>query len=567
MRKVLLTIVAWLPLAGCSNDIAPSTEPSQRPSQDTADTILINGHIITVDSDARIAEAVAIIGNRIAAVGTTESIAALAGPETSTLDLNGRTVVPGFIDAHSHIEGLAESENFRVPIQIPHSVGTTDEVLERLKARAAELPEGSWIVGQGTYNQPMPSREELDRELPDHPVVLRWSSHDLLINHKAVEVAQLADVPEPTGMGRIERAANGEPVILRDADVELPLPKSTIEERKTWIVETLREFYLERGVTTVYDMSSPEIYDYYQELRDSESLPVRLRLNFYEAALDTVIAAAEKIRSDDDWLRFGGVKFFIDGVWGTTAATYRPAWEGSGTTWIPNNFGGIRVDQETFDDEIERAHKAGFQIWTHANGDRGADIVLTAFERAQAAYPRSDARHRIEHFANFLVQDPERTEERLNRMKRAGVIPVPQAAFLWRLTNTGVQEPNVKFAALGTLVKSGFKPPGGSDTLGTQNFATNPMFSISVAVNRRTKHGTLVQPDEALSVMDSIRSHTIWAAYSGFEEDIKGSIEVGKLADLVVLSEDPLTISQDQLSDIYPAIVIIDGEIAYRTTN
>ena len=566
MREFSCLFAICLLIASCSSDVGRSSDPSISPPVTFADRILINGQVITVDSGALIAEAVAITGNRIVAVGTSDEIGDLAGPATSIIDLNGRTVVPGFIDAHSHVEGLAESENFRVPVQIPHSVDSTDALLERLKARAADLPAGSWIVGQGTYNQPMPSREELDSELPDHPVVLRWSSHDLLINHKAVEVSQLENVPDPTGMGRIERAANGEPVILRDAYIELPLPKSSIEQRKTWIVETLRKFYLERGVTTVYDMSSPEIYDYYQELRDSRSLPVRLRMNFYETALDTVIGAAEQIGSDDDWLRFGGVKFFIDGVWGTTAATYRPAWEGSGTTWIPNNYGGIRVDQETFDDEIEQAHKAGFQIWTHANGDRGADIVLTAFERAQALHPRPDARHRIEHFANFLVQDPERTEERLNRMKRAGVIPVPQAAFLWRLTDTGVQEPNVKFAALGTLVKKGFKPPGGSDTLGTQNFATNPMFSISVAVNRRTKHGTLVQADEALTVMDAIRSHTIWAAYSGFEDDIKGSIEAGKLADLVVLSDDPLTISPDRLTDIYPEIVIVDGEIAYRTT-
>ena len=567
MRDSAFIVALCLFVTGCSGDVAPHSDISKSPPSNTADRILINGNVITVDSDARIAEAVAITGNRITAVGKSEDIAALAGPATSIIELNGRTVVPGFIDAHSHIEGLAESENFRVPVQIPHSVGTTDEVLERLEARAAELPAGSWIVGQGTYNQPMPSREELDRELPDHPVVLRWSSHDLLINHKAVEVAQLENVPDPAGMGRIERAANGEPVILRDVDFELPLPESSLEERKTWIVESLKEFYLERGVTTVYDMSSPEIYDYYQELRDSGSLPVRLRLNFYDTELDAVVTAASDIGHEDDWIRFGGVKFFIDGVWGTTAATYRPAWEGSGTTWIPNNFGGIRVDQETFDDEVEQAHRAGLQIWTHANGDRGADIVLTAFERAQAAHPRPDARHRIEHFANFLVQDPERTEERLNRMKRAGVIPVPQAAFLWRLTNIGVQEPDVKFAALGTLINAGFKPPGGSDTLGTQNFATNPMFSISVAVNRRTKHGTLVQADEALSVMDAIRSHTIWAAYSGFEEDVKGSIEVGKLADLVVLSEDPLAISPDRLSDIYPEIVIIDGEVAYQETN
>lgn len=535
-------------------------------AQERADLILTNGKIITVDEEGRIANAVAVRGNKISAVGSVEEIAKLAGPDTIRIDLQGRSLLPGFIDAHSHVEGLGISENARVPIQIPHAVGSTDEALERLKARAAEIPPGSWIVGQGTYNQPMPSRNELDEALPNNPVVLRWSSHDFLINHRAVEVAGLRDLMNPTGMGRIERNDEGEPVILRDVDIEFPLPSPSLAERKAWTLAALREFYLERGVTTVYDLSTPAIYDYYQSLRDQGELPIRLRMIHFGSNLDALIADLPATDPDDEWLQFGGFKFLMDGVWGTTAATYKPAWKGSGTTWVPNNTGGIRVNQETFDDEVRRAHNAGLQIWTHVNGDRGADIVLNALERAQAGNPRPDARHRLEHFGNFLVQDPARTGERLERLKTIGVIPVPQVAFLWRLTDTGVQEPDVKFAALGTLVKEGFMPPGGSDTMGTQNFATNPMFSISAAVNRRTKHGTLVQADEALSVMDAIRSHTIWAAYSGFEEEIKGSIEVGKLADFVVLSDDPLTANSIDLINIFPTMVIIDGKIAHTAS-
>lgn len=532
-------------------------------AQDRADLILTNGKVITVDEEDRIAQAVAVSGNRVVAVGTVDEIARYAGPDTQQIDLQGRPLLPGFIDAHSHVEGLGISENARVPIQIPHAVSTTGEALEHLKARAALVPPDTWVVGQGTYNQPMPSRSELDEALPNHPVVLRWSGHDLLINHRAVEVAGLQDVLNPTGIGRIERDDKGEPVILRDADIHLPIPGPSLAERKAWTLETLRIFYLERGVTSVYDMSTPEIYDFYQELRDRGELPVRLRMIHYGRELNSLIADSPRTDPDDEWLQYGGVKFYMDGVWGTTAATYKPAWKGSGTTWIPNNTGGIRVDQASFDDEVKRAHDAGLQIWTHANGDRGADIVLNALEKAQTANPRPDARHRIEHFGNFLVQDPARTSERLERLKDIGVIPVPQVAFLWRLTDIGVKEPDVRFAALGTLVEEGFMPPGGSDTLGTQNFATNPFFMISAAVNRRTKHDTLVQAQEALSVMDAIRSHTIWAAYSGFEENQKGSIEVGKLADFVMLSDDPLTVSPRELPGISPLMVIVDGRIAH----
>jgi len=464
------------------------------------------------------------------------------------------------------VEGLAESEHARLPIHIPHSLKTTADILTRLRERASEIPAGTWIVGQGTYNQPMPTREGLDRAVPDHPVVLRWSAHDLLLNHKAVEVAGLTDAPDPTnGIGRIERTPTGEPAILRDTGIELPIPHSTFEEMRQWLPKTLRDFYLSKGVTSVYDMSSPDVaYRIYQELKDKGELPVRILISYRFTDVEPLLRIGIRTGFGDDWLRVGAIKFHQDGVWGTTAATYHPAWKGSGTTWVPENYGGVRFEQEEFDRRVIEAHRGGWQIWVHANGDRAQDMTIAAYEAAQKAYPRPDARHRIEHFAHFLVQDPERTEERLSRMKQAGIIPSPQVAFLWRLTDEGVTEPNVKFFPMKTLLDEGFHPAGGSDTLGTQNFATDPMFSIAVAVNRKTKYGTPVQAEEAISVMDAIKMFTIWAAYGGFEEKVKGSIEPGKLADLVVLSSDPLAARPEDLADIQADLVILDGKVAYE---
>ena len=532
----------------------------------TADLVLHGGKIVTVDSSERIAEAVAVEGNRIAAVGTEKEIARLMGPGTRVIDLAGRALLPGFIDAHSHVEGLAESEQARLPIHIPHSLKTTADILTRLRERASEIPAGTWIVGQGTYNQPMPTRVELDEAVPDHPVVLRWSAHDLLLNHKAVEVAGLKDAPDPTnGIGRIERTPTGEPAILRDTGIELPIPHSTLDEMRQWIPKTLRDFYLSKGVTSVYDMSSPDIaYRIYQELKDKGELPVRLLISYRFTDVEPLLRIGIRTGFGDDWLRIGAIKFHQDGVWGTTAATYHPARKGSGTTWVPENYGGVRFEQDEFDRRVLEAHRGGWQVWTHANGDRAQDMTITAYERAQEAFPRPDPRHRIEHFAHFLVQDPGRTEERLLRMKRAGIIPSPQVAFLWRLTDEGVQEPDVKFFPMKTLIDGGFHPAGGSDTLGTQNFATDPMFSIAVAVNRQTKYGTPVQTEEAISVMDAIKMFTIWAAYGGFEEKVKGSIEPGKLADLVVLSSDPLAARPENLAGIQADLVILDGKVAYE---
>jgi len=554
-----------------------------------ADLILRGGKVITVDSQDRIAEAVAVAGNRIMAIGTNQEISRLAGPQTRIIELHGRVLLPGFIDAHSHVEGLAESEHAMVPIQAP-PLKDAAAIIAKLKERAAQVPAGTWIVGQGTYNQVMPTREELDRNFPDHPVVLRWSAHDLLLNHKADAVAGLSDAtPNPSGRGRIERAANGEPMILRDAGIELPLPQPTYRQMQKWLPESLRDFYLNRGVTTVYDMSNPEVaYRIYREKRDQGELPVRMVLSYIIGPNDLlprqtvrdeapsslgaqgVDVEAALLKSGlrtgfgDDWLRLGAIKIILDGVWGTTAAVYKPVWKGSGTTWIPNNYGGVNRSQEGLNKQILEAHKAGWQVWVHANGDRAQDMVLTAIEAAQKAYPREDARHRIEHFGHFLVQDPQRTEERLARMQRDHVIPSPQVSFLWRLTDVNLKEPDVKFFPIASLIKMGFHPPNGSDTLGTQNFATNPLFAISAAVNRKTKYGSPVDPQEAISRMDAIRMCTIWAAYAGFQEKSRGSIESGKLADLVVLSGDPLTVPSEQLLDVHVDYTILDGKVAYE---
>jgi predicted amidohydrolase YtcJ len=557
----------------------------------TADIILQNGKVVTVDSQDHIVSAVAIQRGRIVAVGSAADMKAWAGPATRTIDLKGRTVLPGFIDAHAHVQGLAESEYVRIPIQAPPLAGA-DAIIDALRQRQKQLPPGAWLVGQGTYNQVMPTREQLDAAFPDNPVDLRWSAHDSLINHKAAMLAGLTkDAPDPKGTGRFERTADGEVMILRDAGVSLPEPVTTYVQSKEAIRQTLESFYLKKGVTTVYDMSDPgTAYRAYQELRAEGKLSTRLLLNYFigptdgddhdhgtgaagaspvggrgwDGEFDALIRSGLHTGFGDDWLRVGAIKIPLDGVWGTTAATYRPAWKGSGTTWIANNVGGVSRTQEVLNRQFLLAQQNGWSVWVHANGDRAQDMVLTAVEAAQKIAPVDDARHRIEHFGHFLVQDPQRTAERLARLKRDGVIPSPQVAMLWRLTNVNVGEPDVGFFPMKTLLDAGFHPPLGSDTLGTQNYATNPFFSIDRAVNRNTKFGTVVQPEQAISVMDAIRMQTIWAAYSGHLEASRGSIEVGKLADIVVLDTDPLTAARPKLGQIGVDMTIVDGRVLYQ---
>jgi predicted amidohydrolase YtcJ len=559
---------------------------AQQPPR-SADLVVRGGKVITVDSSGTIASGVAVVAGHIAAVGEASDINAWIGPQTRVIELNGRTLLPGFIDAHSHVLGLAESEHLKVPIQVPNPRKDVAAILEALKQKQKQIPSDAWIFGQGTYYQPMPTREQLDEAFPDNPVVLWWSAHDQILNHRASLALHLTkNAPDPKGRGRYERTADGEVKIVRDADVSYPVPEFTYEQAKEAVRETLADFYLKKGVTTVTDMSEPSLaYRAYQELHAEGKLPVRVTLNYVihpelpgdapaprakrpttlgSSSLKSLIATGIHTGFGDDWVRVGAIKIILDGVWGTTAATYKPFWQGSKSGGNSNNIGGASFTQEELNWAVSEAHRSGWQLMVHALGDRAQDMVLDAFEAAQKAHPRTDARLRIEHVGHAWVFDPGRQPERIARMKRDGAIPSPQVSMLWRYSSGDLEEPGVKFFPLKTIIDAGFEPPNGADTLGTQNFATDPLFAFARAVRRDTKYGVLVHPEEAISPMDAIRMFTVWAARADLLEKSRGSIEVGKLADLVVLSDDPLTTPPQKLDNLLVDLTIIDGRVAYQ---
>jgi predicted amidohydrolase YtcJ len=569
------SIIAIVLLASA---ISLTAQPASPPR--FADVVIRGGKVITVDPADRIASAVAVIGDRIAVVGAPADVNVWIGPNTQVIELNGRALLPGFIDAHSHVLGLAESEHLKIPIQIPPRKDVA-AILVALRQKQAQLPPGAWLFGQGTYYQPMPTREQLDDEFPGNPVVLWWSAHDQIISHQASMALGLTkNAPDPAGRGQYERTATGEVKIVHDASVDYPVPQFTFAQAKEGLRETLTDFYLKKGVTTVTDMSDPvPAYRAYEELRTEGKLPVRLTLNYIIRAdtpegsgkpirvsslLNSLIASGLRTGFGDDWIRIGAIKIILDGVWGTTAATYKPFWKGSKTNWSPDNLGGVTFTQDELNRAVLDAHRAGWQIMVHALGDRAQDMVLTAFEAAQKISPRADARLRIEHVGHAWVDDPGRLPERVARMKQDGVIPSPQVSMLWRYSAADLEEPGVKFFPLRTIINLGFQPPNGADTLGTQNFATDPLFALARAVRRDTKYGIVVHPEEAISPMDAIRMFTTWAARAGFLESSRGSIEVGKLADLVVLSADPLSTPPANFADLAVDMTILGGKIAYQ---
>jgi predicted amidohydrolase YtcJ len=356
-----------------------------------ADLVLTNANVITVDPQERVAHSVAVRDGRIVAVDDTKD---WIGPETRVVDLQGRTVLPGFIDSHTHVDGMADVEAHTVNIQVPPLAGP-DAIIARLKELQKKLGPGAWLHGNGTYNQVMPTREQLDAAFPDSPVRLDWSVHDNVINHAAAVALKLdSTYPDPPAgsTGRLERTADGEVKIIRDYHVPFPVETFTHAEKKQALEDILQKFYLERGVTTVSDMAitGPDTFQAYQELRDEGKLPARVRMNpLFNKPGQTggMLSTGWHTGLGNDMLSIGAIKFVLDGVWGTTAAVYKPFWNGSGTTWIANNRGGTSFTQDQLTSEVVAAHKAGWQVQIHANGDRAQDMALTAFEAAQAAAP------------------------------------------------------------------------------------------------------------------------------------------------------------------------------------
>lgn len=524
-----------------------------------ADIILVNGKVITVDARDTIATAVAVRDGRFIAVGDDAAIRAYAGPNTREIDAGGRAVLPGLIDAHTHLEGIATFHQM-LDVHVP-PLKDVDAILGKVRERAAETPEGDWIVGAGGWNQPLPTRAQIDAVAPNHPVVLRESAHVQILNSLALQKAGIDRNTEPPRGGHIYKEANGEPTGKIQEMFEVwarHVPPATYAQQKKALHEVLDDFRA-KGVTTVYDFPSGDGMRMYQEMKEAGELPIRLRWQIFISPYGPqftkefpafALSYGPRTGFGDDWLRLGGVKIFIDGE-SESAVRYDPP--GQRETWI----GGVRYTQEELDDLVKRAHDAGFQVFTHALGDKAQDMILDAYEKAMTANPRPDPRHRIEHAANQEAGDT--TPEQLDRMKRLGVIPVPTGAWI-HLGQAYTTQSSVPFIYR-TLLDNGHRPPGNSDSLGSMPESTNPFFSMWAMVTRMTRTGDRMAPEQATTIMEAIRGYTIDGAYSGFEERSRGSIEAGKLADLVVLSDDPLTVPADAIKDIRPVMTMVGGGI------
>ena len=388
---VLMRLVLWLSGVLVLMGAAFSMPGAQAPVPSTAapaDLVLRGGKVITLDPTDRVAQAIAVRGNRIVAIGSDVEMQRLTGPATRVIQLQGRGVAPGFIDSHTHAESTAEFHRFWIDLHSPPMPAehSSTAIMKKLGERVAQVPPGTWVVGQGPFGtQVPPTATELSVAFPNHPVVVKYGMHQYVANHRALEMANITKfTPDPPG-AKIERGKDGEPTGMLYECFELfPIPYARADLKQA-LASTLTEDFLKQGVTTVYELTvTPAANGLYQELHDEGKLPVRLHLGYMVyPALQPVIDLESLLKMSihtgfgDDWLRIGPAKLFVNGA-------------GAGVPLI-------RRDQASLNQTALRLHRAGWQLWLHAIGGQAQDMAIEALETVLRSDPRPDPRHRLEH--------------------------------------------------------------------------------------------------------------------------------------------------------------------------
>ncbi|HIM50839.1 MAG TPA: amidohydrolase [Acidobacteria bacterium] len=536
------------------------------------DTIWVNGTVVTMEGE-RVVQAVAVLGDLIVAVGSDAAVRGLAGPETRVVDLNGRTMTPGFYAAHDHFPGSGRVAVTQVDLNSPPIGGieNMDQLVAALRARAEELPEGQWVSGRGyddtlLAEQRHPTRADLDKASTTHPIYISHTSGHLgVANSLALELAGVTrDTPDPPGGVVRKDPDTGEPDGVFEESggmvsrlIPPPTPEQTMEAYR-WAVED----YVEDGVTTaVIAGGGRGSLAGLQRARDAGILTFRIITMMSRGAPGQPSAAeAGGMVSGfgDEYLKLGAIKIVQDGsnqgYTGYFTEPYHTPFKGDA-----DYRGYPRRRREDLTTMVKELHEAGYQIAIHANGDAAIDDVLHAFREAQLAFPREDARHRIEH-CQMVRQD------QLDAIAELNLSP---SFFVGHVYYWGDRHRDIfmgpkraaGISALRSSIDRGIRFTVHDDTPVTP---VNPLQLVWVGVNRLTKTDQVLGPDERITPLEALRTVTIDAAWQNFEEDIKGSIAPGKLADLVILDGNPLTVDPTAIRDIQVQETIVGGETVYE---
>jgi len=534
-------------------------------AQPQADLVVLNGRIWTVNPKQPEAEGVACLGGRIVAVGTTREVRRWVGEKTRVIDCGGRRVVPGFNDAHLHFcSGGANLSSVQL-----RTSGSEKEFAERIREFAARMPKGRWITGGDWDHEAwtpahLPTRSMIDGATPENPVfVERLDGHMGLANSLALKLAGITrETSDPPG-GTIVRDASGEPTgILKDAAMEpvyRVMPDASSEEIADAVRAALR-YAAEHGVTSVQDMSSsPAVLAAYQDLLAAGELTVRIYA--FQPLQSWKRQAAIGVRAGfgNEKLKIGGMKGFADGSLGsTTALFFSPYDDAPATSGLPSD---ELIPEGKMLGNIIGADSAGLQIGIHAIGDRANRIILSMYDSAARRNGARDRRFRIEH-----AQHLQKSE--IASFARQGVIASMQPYHAiddgrWAEKRIGPERAKGAYA-FRSLLDAGVTLAFGSDW---PVAPMDPLMGIYAAVTRRTldgKHAGGWIPGEKISVQEAIRAFTLGSALASFDERIKGSLERGKLADMVVLSDDILHLKPELLSTAKVDMTIFNGRVIYE---
>jgi predicted amidohydrolase YtcJ len=539
-----------------------------------------NGIVVTMDSRCSVTDNLAVSGDRILGTGSLTELSAFRDKTTAMVNLHGATMLPGFYDAHSHVirAGFYSKHYLDISAAPVGAVKNMDDICKHIAAAAAKTPKGEWIRcfaydDTGIAEQRHFTLAELDAICPDHPLYLRHvSGHLGLANSLALRIANItSQTPDPPG-GTVRRDAQGNPTGLLEEPVAMELvqaktPQATHAE---W-VEALKDStqkYAAKGVTTAHEGgTTTDMWDAYFDAHARGFLRCRVQLLPRHGSFDFSRPNTAKGGSQltaDGMLSLGAVKIYQDGsIQGYTGSLSNPYYKiinhdlPDGPFWRGYS---IRSQNE-FTDMVTAYHKAEWQIAVHGNGDQAIDEILNAFEAAQRAYPRADARHIIIHCQTAR-------EDQLDRISRLGIMP---SFFVVHTYFWGDRHREIflgpcrarRINPLKSALKRSIRFTNHNDTFVTP---IDPLLSVWSAVNRLTSSGKVLGEEQRINVVDALRSVTIWGAYQFNEDKIKGSLEPGKYADMVVLAENPLAVAPERIKDIPVVATLVGNNIVYGAT-
>ena len=537
--------------AGLASGCAPGATMSVTP-----DLVVVNANVLTQDDDNPSAQAFAIKDERFVAVGSTSDVRNLASASTQVIDVGGATVVPGFIDAHSHPSGAGLNELRNVNTNL----GSIARIQVALRERAAQTPSGEWIIGfmyddtKQEEGRPL-ARLDLDAVSTDHPIVVgHRGGHTGVYNSKAFEAAGVtAETPDPFG-GRFYRE-EGELTgkVAERARGVFDIPGGSTREERARGVAVICERMNASGLTSVQQASTgASAFTAFQDARDAGDLTLRMNLFASGGAFGSLNQSGVRSGFGDEWLRVGPVKFVADG-----SASERTMAMSTPYTGRPDDFGILTMTQEQIHEVVEEAHRAGWQVAIHANGDITIDMVLNAYERVQLMWPREDTRHRIEHCS--LVNP-----SLLQRIADGGYIPAPFYTYAHyhgeKWIEYGEEKMEWMFAHKSFLDYGIMVAPASDHSPGPYE----PMMAIQSMVTRKDFSGRVWGPSQRITVDQALKVCTVHGAYASFDEYEKGSISAGKLGDFVVLAEDPHDVDPDRIKEIEIVRTVVGGTTVYE---